>query len=109
RSVESAIIAAANQKWLRMYLCMSSSELHTLHKAFTAAGGHWSTFVIWQKSHFSLGKSDFQRQYEPILYGWKEGQAHYWCGARNEGDVWFVAKPQINALHPTMNPVALIE
>ena len=50
-----------------MYLCMSSSELH---KAFTAAGGHWSTFVIWQKSHFSLGKSDFQRQYEPILYGW---------------------------------------
>jgi DNA modification methylase len=92
-----------------VYLCMSSSELHTLHKAFTAAGGHWSTFVIWDKGHFTLGRSDMQRSYEPILYGWKEGQAHYWCGARNEGDVWFVAKPQINALHPTMKPVALIE
>lgn len=92
-----------------VYLCMSSSELHTLHKAFTSAGGHWSTFVIWDKGHFTLGRSDFQRQYEPILYGWKEGQEHFWCGARNEGDVWFVAKPQFNALHPTMKPVGLIE
>ncbi|NQV82605.1 MAG: ParB N-terminal domain-containing protein, partial [Rhodospirillales bacterium] len=29
------------------YICMSSSELHTLQKAFKEAGGHWSTFVIW--------------------------------------------------------------
>jgi DNA modification methylase len=92
-----------------VYLCMSSSELHTLHKAFTAAGGHWSTFVIWDKGHFTLGRSDMQRAYEPILYGWKEGQEHYWCGARNEGDVWLVPKPQANRLHPTMKPVALIE
>jgi hypothetical protein len=37
---------------------MSSSELHTLQKAFTAAGGHWSTFVIWAKDRFTLGRSD---------------------------------------------------
>jgi DNA modification methylase len=92
-----------------VYICMSSSELHTLHCAFTDAGGHWSTFLIWGKDCFTLGHSDFQRQFEPILYGWKEGQSHYWCGARNEGDLWFVPKPKSNRLHPTMKPVALAE
>ena len=92
-----------------VYWCMSSSELHTLQRAFTAAGGKWSTFVIWAKHTFTLGRADYQRQYEPILYGWKDGSDHYWCGARDQGDVWFVDKPFRNDLHPTMKPVALVE
>jgi DNA modification methylase len=56
-----------------------------------------------------MGRSDYQRQYEPILYGWKEGTDHYWCGARDQGDVWFVKKPVANDLHPTMKPVELVE
>ncbi len=92
-----------------IYICMSSSELHTLHRAFTEAGGHWSTFVIWAKNTFTMGRSDYQRQYEPILYGWKEGTDHFWCGARDQGDVWFVKKPVSNDLHPTMKPVELVE
>ena len=92
-----------------VYICMSSSELHTLQKAFTAAGGHWSTFVIWAKNRFTLGRSDYQRQYEPMLYGWREGTDHFWCGARDQGDVWFVNKPQANILHPTQKPVELVE
>ena len=92
-----------------VYICMSSSELDTLQKAFTAAGGHWSTFLIWAKNTFTLGRSDYQRQYEPILYGWAEGRRHYWCGARDQGDVWFVNRRQVNDLHPTMKPVALVE
>ena len=91
------------------YICMSSSELHTLQKTFKEAGGHWSTFVIWAKNTFTLGRADYQRQYEPILYGWKEGTDHFWCGARDQGDVWFVDKPRKNDLHPTMKPVALVE
>ena len=92
-----------------IYICMSSSELHTLQKAFRDAGGHWSTFVIWAKNTFTMGRSDYQRQYEPILYGWKEGTQHFWCGARDQGDVWFIKKPQVNDLHPTMKPVELVE
>jgi DNA modification methylase len=92
-----------------VYVCMSSSELHALQRAFTAAGGKWSTFVIWAKNTFTLGRADYQRQYEPILYGWKDGTDHYWCGARDQGDVWFVDKPTKNDLHPTMKPVALAE
>ena len=65
--------------------------------------------VIWAKTTFTLGRADYQRQYEPILYGWKEGADHYWCGARDQGDVWFFDKPARNDLHPTMKPVALVE
>lgn len=92
-----------------VYICMSSSELDRLQKAFREAGGKWSTFVIWAKNTFTLGRSDYQRQYEPILYGWKDGTDHYWCGARDQGDVWFFDKPHKNDLHPTMKPVALVE
>ena len=91
------------------YVCMSSSELDTLQRAFRTAGGKWSTFVIWAKNTFTLGRADYQRQYEPILYGWRDGSDHYWCGARDQGDVWFVNKPVKNDLHPTMKPVALVE
>jgi DNA modification methylase len=91
------------------YICMSSSELDTLQRAFRAAGGKWSTFVIWAKHTFTLGRADYQRQYEPILYGWPAGYDRYWCGARDQGDLWFVDKPARNDLHPTMKPVALVE
>ncbi len=92
-----------------VYLAMSSSELDTLQTAFRAAGGKWSTFIIWAKNTFTLGRADYQRQYEPILYGWVEGKPHHWCGARNQGDVWFVNKPHKNDLHPTMKPIELME
>ena len=91
------------------YVAMSSSELDTLQKAFRDAGGKWSTFIIWAKHTFTLGRSDYQRQYEPILYGWKDGGDHFWCGDRNQSDVWFFNKPMRNDLHPTMKPVELVE
>lgn len=92
-----------------IYICMSSSELHTLYTAFTEAGGHWSTFIIWAKNTFTLGRAPYQHQYEPILFGWPEGKPHHWCGDRDQGDVWFVDKPHVNDLHPTMKPVDLVE
>jgi DNA modification methylase len=109
-----AMLHAANANILSVtkgaiYVCMSSSELDTLQRAFRVAGGRWSTFVIWAKHTFTLGRADYQRQYEPILYGWKDGADHFWCGARDQGDVWFFDKPTRNDLHPTMKPVALVE
>ena len=91
-----------------IYICMSSSELDTLQEAFRSVGGHWSTFIIWAKNTFTMGRADYQRQYEPILYGWPDGAKRYWCGDRNQADVWEVNKPRKNDLHPTMKPVELI-
>jgi DNA modification methylase len=92
-----------------VYICMGCSQLHTLYNAFIKSGGHWSTYVIWGKNNFTLGRSDYQRQFEPILYGWREGQPHFWCGARDQGDLWLLDKPHVNDLHPTMKPVELVE
>lgn len=92
-----------------IYVAMSCSELDVLQAAFRAAGGKWSTFIIWAKNTFTLGRADYQRQYEPILYGWPEGAQRHWCGDRDQGDVWNIKKPQKNDLHPTMKPVELVE
>jgi DNA modification methylase len=92
-----------------IYIAMSSSELDTLQSAFRAAGGHFSTFIIWAKNTFTLGRADYQRQYEPMLYGWREGSKRHWCGDRDQGDVWQIKKPMRNDLHPTMKPVELVE
>ena len=91
-----------------IYICMAASELPVLQKAFVENGGHWSTFIIWAKNHFSLSRSDYQRQYEPMLYGWPKNAKRYWCGDRHQSDIWQINKPTHNDLHPTMKPVDLM-
>jgi DNA modification methylase len=86
------------------YVCMSSSELHNLWRAFTEAGGHWQTYIIWVKDTFTLSRSDYQHQFEPIMYGWTR---HSWYGGRKQGDVWRFDRPKISKEHPTMKPIAL--
>lgn len=75
-----------------IYVAMSSSELDVLQSAFREAGGKWSTFIIWAKNTFTLGRSDYQRQYEPILYGWPEAATRHWCGDRDQSDVWQIKR-----------------
>ena len=105
------------------YVCMSSSELHTLYRAFTEAGGHWQTYIIWAKDSFTLSRSDYQHQFEPIMHGLSDDVAHIaekeaepimygwskheWYGGRKQGDVWMVDRPKRSVEHPTMKPVEL--
>jgi DNA modification methylase len=91
------------------YVCMSSSEWPTLHRVWQEAGGKWSSTIIWAKNTFALGRADYHQQIEAMLYGWRQGSQHYWCGARDQGNVWHFDKPARNDLHPTMKPVALVE
>ena len=88
---------------------MSSKELPLVSRVLAEEGGHWSDTIIWEKDRFVLGRADYQRQYEPIWYGWREGVKHHWCGDRDQGDVWRIDRPQESELHPTMKPLALIE
>ncbi len=71
------------------YICMSSKELASLKDAFEKNGGHWQSFLIWVKNTFTLSRSDWQNQYEPILYGWNaKAKNHYFAGFRDEGNIW---------------------
>ena len=109
RFLEKAIKTIFEHSKGAIYICMSSSEIDALQSAFRRLGGHWSTFIIWAKDTFTLGRSDYHRQYEPILYGWKDGNPHYFCADRSQGDVWEFPKPKKNDVHPTMKPVELCE
>lgn len=92
-----------------IYCCMSSKELPLVSRVLAEEGGHWSDTLIWAKDRFVLGRADYQRSYEPIWYGWREGAEHFWCGDRDQGDVWSIARPAEAPLHPVMKPLALME
>ena len=92
-----------------LYVFMSCKEWATVSRVMDECGGHWSTTVIWAKDRFVLGRSDYQRQYEPVWFGWPEGKRHHWCGDRDQGDVWSIPRPAASELHPTMKPIGLIE
>jgi DNA modification methylase len=92
-----------------IYCCMSTKEWGSVSAALAEAGGHWSDTIIWKKDRFVLGRADYQRQYEPIWFGWREETKHHWCGDRDQGDVWEVDRPSESDAHPTMKPLALVE
>jgi len=92
-----------------LYVCMSTKEWPLVSRVLEELGGHWSDTVIWAKDRFVLGRADYQRQYEPIWYGWRESVSHHWCGDRDQGDVWNIPRPGDSELHPTMKPLELVE
>jgi DNA modification methylase len=92
-----------------IYIFMAVSELSTLQSAFEKSGGHISNWIIWVKGHFSVGKNNYHHQFEPMLYGWRDGAKPYWSGDTTQSDVWHAPKNNSNPLHPTMKPVQLIE
>ena len=92
-----------------IYVCMSTKEWASVSRALEGAGGHWTDTIIWRKDRFVMGRADYQRQYEPIWFGWREGAKHHWCGDRDQGDVWEIDRPSESDAHPTMKPLALVE
>jgi DNA modification methylase len=92
-----------------IYICMSSKEMPLVSRVLAEEGGHWSDTIIWRKDRFVLGRADYQRAYEPIWFGWREGATHHWCGDRDQDDVWEINRPSDAPLHPTMKPLALME
>lgn len=92
-----------------LYVCMSTKEWPLVSGVLAELGGHWSDTIIWAKDRFVLGRADYQRQYEPIWYGWPEGAKRHWCGDRDQGDIWEITRPAVSEWHPTTKPVELVQ
>jgi DNA modification methylase len=90
-----ACTAAIMKPGAAIYVAHSDTEGLNFREAFTAAGLKLSGCLIWRKDSLVLGRSDFQWQHEPILYGWKPGSKHRWFGGRKQTTVqgWGVADP----------------
>ena len=90
-----------------IYVCHADSEGENFRRAYRESGLKLAECIIWVKNSFVMGRQDYHWRHEPILYGWKEGAAHYFVNDRTQDTVWEIARPQRNAEHPTMKPLEL--
>lgn len=90
-----------------IYVCHADSEGENFRRAFREAGLKLAECIIWVKDSFVMGRQDYHWRHEPILYGWKEGKAHYFLDDRTQDTVWEIPRPKRNAEHPTMKPIPL--
>ena len=111
---EQFLLAAYSQMYESMtddasiYVFHSDSHGLAFRKAFEEAGFYLSGCCIWKKQSLVLGRSPYQWQHEPVLFGWKKKGKHQWYTGRKESTIWEFDKPKKNADHPTMKPVALV-
>jgi DNA modification methylase len=105
-----AMMAMHSKRGCPTYVVMSAQEWGNLMLALHENEYHWSSTVIWNKSHHVMSRKDYHTKYEPIWYGWLEGAARL-CPVedRKQSDVWDVDRPTKSELHPTTKPIALIE
>ncbi|MDI6618020.1 MAG: site-specific DNA-methyltransferase [Clostridiales bacterium] len=90
------------------YIFHADTEGENFRRAFREAGFHLSGTCIWVKDSFVMGRSPYQWQHEPILYGWLKTGTHKWYAGRSEATVWNFSKPVKNSDHPTSKPLDLL-
>ena len=91
-----------------IYVFHADTEGLNFRKAFSDAGFYLSRTCIWKKQSLVLGRSPYQWQHEPILFGWKKSGKHAWYSDRKQTTIWEFEKPKKNGDHPTMKPVPLL-
>lgn len=91
-----------------IYVFHADTEGLNFRKAFADTGFYLSGTCIWKKQSLVLGRSPYQWQHEPCLFGWKKNGKHQWYSDRKQTTIWEFDKPKKNGDHPTMKPVPLI-
>ncbi len=91
-----------------IYVFHADTEGLNFRKAFSDAGFYLSGCCIWKKPSLVLGRSPYQWQHEPCLYGWKKNGKHQWYSDRKQTTIWEFEKSKKNGEHPTMKPLPLL-
>lgn len=91
-----------------IYVCHADTEGINFRLAFRDSGFKQASTLIWEKNALVLSRQDYHWRHEPILYGWKEGAAHYFIDDRTQDTIWNYNKPKRNEEHPTMKPLELV-
>ena len=90
------------------YIFHADTEGLNFRKAFIDAGFHLAGCCIWVKDSLVLGRSDYQWQHEPVLYGFLQNGKHPWYSDRKQTTIWNFDKPKKNSNHPTSKPLDLL-
>ena len=103
-------MAAHLEKGGSAYVFHADTEGLNFRKAFIDAGFHLAGCCIWVKNSLVLGRSDYQWQHEPVLYGFLQNGKHYWSknAGRSQTTIWNFDKPKKNKNHPTSKPLDLL-
>ena len=92
-----------------IYVVMSAQEWGNMMLTLAQNDFHWSSTIIWNKDRLVLFRKDYHTKYEPIWYGWSEGEARlHPLPDRKQSDVWDIPRPSKSDDHPTMKPVELV-
>ena len=108
--LKSAFSAAVDclEKGAAAYIFHADTEGLNFRRAFVDAGFHLAGCCIWVKDSLVLGRSDYQWQHEPVLYGFLQNGKHSWYSDRKQTTIWNFTKPKKNANHPTSKPLDLL-
>ena len=90
------------------YCFHADTEGLNFRTAFNDAGFHLAGCCIWVKDSLVLGRSDYQWQHEPVLYGFLKNGKHSWYSDRKQTTIWNFKKPKRNENHPTSKPLDLL-
>ena len=90
------------------YLFHSDIEGLNFRSACKSAGLHLRECLVWVKDTLVLGRQDYHYRHEPILYGWKDGAAHFWYSDRKQTTILEFVRPKKSELHPTMKSVEML-
>ena len=101
-------MAAHLEKGGAAYVFHADTEGLNFRKAFVDAGFHLAGVCIWVKNSLVLGRSDYQWQHEPVLYGFLKNGKHPWYSDRKQTTIWNYDKPKRNKNHPTSKPLDLL-
>ncbi len=96
------------EKDASIYVFHADTQGLTFRRAFADAGFYLSGCCIWKKNALVLGRSPYQWQHEPCLFGWKKGGSHQWHSDRKQTTIWEYDRPKSSKDHPTMKPIALM-
>ena len=86
------------------YVFHADTEGLNFRKAFIDAGFHLAGVCIWVKNSLVLGRSDYQWQHEPVLYGFLQNGKHPWYSDRKQTTIWNYDKPKRNKDHHDKPP-----
>ncbi len=96
------------EKGASAYCFHADTEGTKFRVAFEEAGFHLAGCCIWVKDSLVLGRSDYQWQHEPVLYGFLQNGKHRWYSDRKQTTIWNFRKPKRNENHPTSKPLDLL-
>lgn len=90
------------------YICHPAGPVSLeFGRAVLEVGWRFHQSLVWVKDVFVLGHSDHHYKHEPILYGWK-GKNRHWYGGRDQTSVLEFPRPRVSDLHPTVKPTELV-